>query len=70
MLFPGPIYSKKPSMDNEIPLYSENKAPSPFLAGSAQFLVLANQRVSTKTCAIHILGGKIHQSDLPKATPC
>lgn len=57
-------------MDNEIPLYSENKAPSPFLAGSAQFLVLANQRVSTKTCAIHILGGKIHQSDLPKATPC
>lgn len=57
-------------MDNEIPLYIENKAPSPSLAGSAQFLVLANQSVSTKTCTIHILDGKIHQSDLPRATLC
>lgn len=61
------------SVENETPLYIGNKALSPFLAASAEFLVPVNQTVLTKTCAIHILGGKINQSDhnnLPGAAPC
>lgn len=42
------------SVDNENPLYIGNKALSPFLAGSAQFLVHVNQSISTKTCVVHI----------------